>query len=118
MDVIGNGEHGWFLSRKIVFSRTDLLPHRQLLYDDKGNLATNALYEDYREQNGISFPWQIEISRPQEEYDMTLTVVKLELNQPMPDDKFVLEQPPGVEVVHLDKAENGAAVSHPPGSNR
>jgi len=118
VDVIGNGEHGWFLSRKIVFSRTDLLPHRQLLYDDKGNLATNALYEDYREQNGISFPWQIEISRPQEEYDMTLTVVKLELNQPMPDDKFVLEQPPGVEVVHLDKAENGAAVSHPPGSNR
>jgi outer membrane lipoprotein-sorting protein len=105
IDVIRKGEHGWMLSRKIVFSRTDLLPHRQLLYDPEGNVATNAVYGKYKEENGIQFPWQIEIARPQEEYDITLNIVKLELNQSLPDDKFMLEQPPGAEVVHLDKPE-------------
>jgi len=109
LDVIRKGQRGWFLSRKIVFSRADLLPHRQLLYDDKGNLVTDATYEGYRQDNGINFPWQIEISRPQEEYDITLTMVKLELNQPLPDDRFVLEQPAGVQVLHLNKPETSSA---------
>jgi len=103
IDVIRNGEHGWALSRKIIFSRTDLLPHRQLLYDAQGNIATNALYGNYKDDGGMKFPWQIEIARPQEEYDITLNIVKLELNQPLPDDKFILEQPAGAEVVDLDK---------------
>lgn len=103
LDVIRKGEHGWSLGRKILFSRTDLMPHRQLLYDDNGNVATNAVYEDYRLQDGINFPWQIQIVRPQEEYDITLTMVRLQLNQPLPDDKFVLNQPAEAEVVHLDK---------------
>jgi outer membrane lipoprotein-sorting protein len=103
IDVIRKGEHGWVLSRKIVFSRTDLLPHRQLLYDAQGNVITNALYGNYKDDHGMNFPWQIEIARPQEEYDITLNIVKLELNQPLPDDKFILEQPVGAEVVDLDK---------------
>lgn len=102
--VIRKGEHGWFLSRKIVFGRTDLLPHRQLIYDEDGNLSTQSHYEGYKDYDGVSFPSQIEIWRPQEEYDITLTMVKLELNKPLLDDKFVLEQPPGAEVVHLDQA--------------
>jgi outer membrane lipoprotein-sorting protein len=109
IDVIRKGEYGWALSRKIVFSRIDLLPHRQLLYDNAGNVSTNALYGNYKEENGIEFPWQIEIARPQEEYDITLNIVKLELNQPLPDDKFILEQPSGAEVVHLDKPEAHSA---------
>jgi outer membrane lipoprotein-sorting protein len=113
LDVIRKTSHGWVLSRKIVFSRTDLLPHRQLLYDEEGNIATNAVYEDYRESNGVNFPWQIEIRRPQEEYDITLTCVKLDVNQPLGDDKFVLDQPPGVEVVHLDKPQSAAGTTPP-----
>jgi outer membrane lipoprotein-sorting protein len=108
VDVIHTGDHP-FLSRKIVFSRTDLLPHRQILFDAQGNIATNAVYEDYREDHGVNFPWQIEILRPQEEYDITLTMVKLELNQSLPDDKFVLEQPAGVEVIRLDKPQTSSA---------
>jgi len=103
IDVIRKGDRGWVLSRKIVFSRTDLLPRRQLLYDAEGNVMTNALYGNYKDDNGMKFPWQIEIARPQEEYDITLNIVKLDLNQPLPDDKFMLEQPTGAEVVNLDK---------------
>jgi outer membrane lipoprotein-sorting protein len=115
LDVIRTGEHP-FLSRKIIFSRTDLLPHRQLLYDAEGNVVTSAIYGDYRVDNGVDFPWKIEIARPQEEYDITLTMVKLDLNQPLPYDKFVLEQPPGVEVVHLDRPATGSA-AHPQNSS-
>jgi outer membrane lipoprotein-sorting protein len=105
IDVIRKGSQGWVLSRKIVFSRTDLLPHRQLLYDGDGNVTTNAVYEKYKDETGINFPWQIEIAMPQAEYDITINIVKLELNEPLSDDKFALEQPPGAEVVDLDKQE-------------
>ena len=101
LDIVRKGERGWFLSRKIIFSRTDLLPHRQLVYDDGGNLATEARYEEYKDYDGIRFPAQIEILRPREEYDIVLNVIKLQLNLPLADDKFTLEQPPGAEVVHL-----------------
>src|SRR3954466_12144925 len=78
----------WFLSRKIVFSRIDLQPHRQLIYNENGDLATNIRYDAYKDYAGVSFPSQIEIWRPAEEYDITLTMVKAEINSPMPDDKF------------------------------
>ena len=106
MEVIRKGEHGWFLSRKIIFSRTDLLPHRELVYDQMGNLATDSRYENYKDYNGLNFPSQIEIWRPQEEYDITLTIVKLQLNEPLPDDKFVLQQPDGAQVVPLDQPQS------------
>jgi hypothetical protein len=103
-----NGNEG-VLSRKIVFSRTDLQPHRQYIYDEQGNLATDAKYANYKEYDGVSFPSRIEIFRPQEEYDITLNMLKLEMNKPLKDEQFTLEQPPGAEVVHLDKPQSSAA---------
>jgi hypothetical protein len=112
------GDNEGMLSRKIVFSRTDLLPHRQLIYDELGNLATDARYANYKDYDGVSFPSRIEIYRPREEYDIKLNILKLEINKPLRDDQFALEQPPGAEVVHLDKPPSRGAV-HPPGtSNR
>ncbi len=103
------GENQGMLTRKIVFSRVDLLPHRQYLYDDQGNLVTDARYADYKEYNGVMYPSRVEIFRPQEEYDITLNVLKLEINKPLKDEQFTLEQPPGAEVVHLDKPQSSAA---------
>jgi len=105
IEVIRRGDRGWFLSRKIIFSRTDLLPHRQFVFDQDGNLATDSRYEGYKDYDGVNFPSQIEIWRPQEEYDITLTIVKLQLNEPLPDDKFALDQPPGAQIVHLDQPQ-------------
>src|ERR1700730_6222892 len=90
------------LSRKIVFSRTDLLPHRQYIYDDQGKLVTDARYANYKDYDGVSYPSRIEIKRPQEEYDITLNMLKLEINKPLRDDQFALDQPPGAVVVRLD----------------
>ena len=107
--IIRKGEHGWFLSRKVIFSRTDLLPHRQLIYDENGTPVTDSRYDGYKEQDGSNFPFQIEIKRPQEEYDITLTIVKLELNQPLPDEKFELQQPAGADVVRLGEQPTAQA---------
>jgi hypothetical protein len=112
--VIRKDEAGWRLARKIVFSRTDLLPHRQYIYDKQGNLSTDARYADYKDWDGVSFPSRIEISRPQEEYDITLNMLKLEINKPLRDDQFALQQPPGAEVVRLDRPQPQSSAVLPP----
>jgi len=107
--VIRKNAQGWILRRKIVFSRTDLLPHRQMVYNDNGSMVTDVHYEGYKDFDGINFPSQVEISRPQEEYDITLTMVKLQFNQSLPDEKFVLQQPPGAQVVRLNQPPTNQA---------
>ena len=110
IDVIRtDGKDSW-LSRKIIFSRIDLLPNRQLIYDESGTLVTDASYTNYKDYNGLTFPSRIEIKRPEEEYDITISMVKLELNKPLSNDKFVLEQPPGVQIIHLDRNQPPAKV--------
>jgi len=116
--VIRKGEQGWLLSRKIVFSRVDLQPHRQYIYDELGNLATDARYANYKDYDGVSFPSRLEIYRPQEEYDITLNMLKVEINKPLRDDQFALQQPPGAEVVHLDKPQSSAILPASETSNR
>jgi len=102
VDVIrGQGMDSW-LNRKIVFNRETLLPDRQLIYDQSGKLVTDARYSEYKDYDGVKFPTKIEIKRPEEEYDITLNVVKLDMNKPLNDNTFVLDQPPGVQVIHLD----------------
>jgi len=96
------------LTRKVVFSRVDLLPHRQYIYDEKGNLIADARYAEYKEYDGVNYPSRIEIFYPQEEYDITLNILKLEINKPLKDEQFTLEQPPGAEVVHLEKPQSSA----------
>jgi len=102
IDIIrAQGSDSW-LSRKIVFSKLDLLPDRQLIYDQSGKLVTDARYSNYQDYSGVQFPERIEIRRPQEEYDITLHIVKMDMNLPLSNDKFVLEQPAGAQVIHLD----------------
>jgi outer membrane lipoprotein-sorting protein len=95
LDIIKQNGHGWYLSRKTVFDRTDLQPHQQVLYDEQGSIVTDVLYDEYREFNGVLFPTNIQIWRPQEEYSIKLEVTKLTLNGPIMDDQFVLEPPSG-----------------------
>jgi outer membrane lipoprotein-sorting protein len=100
--IVEGHDSGAWLSREIIFNRQNLLPDRQLIYDQSGTLVTDARYSNYKDYNEVLFPSRIEIRRPEEEYDITLGIVKLDMNQPLSNDKFVLEQPPGAQVIHLD----------------
>jgi len=93
LDIIKQNGQGWYLARKTVFDRTDLQPHQQVMYDEHGSIATEVLYDEYREFNGVLFPTNIRIWRPQEEYSIKLEVTKLIINGPVMDDQFVLEPP-------------------------
>jgi outer membrane lipoprotein-sorting protein len=106
VDIIQKGENGWRLSRKVIFSRSDLLPHRQLVYDKSGNMVTEVKYEKFQNYSGINFPTDIDIWRPLEEYSIGISVVKLTLNEPLNDDQFALAQPPGAQLVRLDNENN------------
>lgn len=93
---------GWYLSRRVIFSREDLLPHRQIVYDKFGNIATDAKYDDFANFDGVNFPSTIDIWRPQEEYSIILKMVKLKINEPLDNEKFDLPQPSGSQMVRLD----------------
>jgi outer membrane lipoprotein-sorting protein len=108
IDVIRRADHGWYLSRKITFSRVDLQPHRQVVYDQNGYVATDATYDNFRDYSGLMFPTVIRIWRPQEEYSVRLTIEKLTLNEPLTDEQFALSQPPGAQLVQLDNPGSSA----------
>jgi outer membrane lipoprotein-sorting protein len=99
LDIIRRTNHGWYLSRKAIFARTDLEPHEQIVFDPDGYVATDAHYEQFSLFNGVTFPTKIQIWRPQEEYSITLTIVRLALNEALTDDQFTLNQPAGAELV-------------------
>jgi len=104
VNVIHHDEDGqWRLSRKIFFNREDLVVHRQMIYDKFGNIATIANYSNFSPQDGIDFPNIIQIERPQEEYSIQLSMVKLKLNDALRDDQFVLNQPPGSKLINIDQ---------------
>jgi outer membrane lipoprotein-sorting protein len=105
--VVHRGTQGWYLSRRIEFSRSDLLPHRQRIYDQQGNVMTDAHYQNYKDFSGISFPTTVSIERPRESYSMQLNILKLDLNLPLTDDQFTLDQPSGAEVVRLGASRRG-----------
>ncbi len=104
--VIRKSDEGWKLARKIIISRTDLKPHREFIYGDDGKVMTDARYAEYKDYNGFSFPSRIEITLPQEEYDITLNMLKVDINTPLKDEQFVLAEPPGANVVHLDRPQS------------
>jgi hypothetical protein len=104
-----------YLSRKIIFNRVDLLPHRQLIYDLQGQVATDAQYENFTDYEGVSLPSIVQIERPIENYSIQLSITKLTLNQPLKDEQFALNQPPGSKLVNLDqKNGNTAALNGQP----
>ncbi len=117
IDVIHRTGNDWFLARKIIFDRTNLVPHRQIIYDPSGAVATEATYQAYHEYNGVNFPDVVEINRPREEYSIRLTVEKLVINEALRDDQFALQQPPGSQLINLDQPQPNQAAASRGGSS-
>ncbi len=106
--VIAKDGTGNFLSRKIVFSRIDLRPRDQYLYNRQGQLVEFVHYDNFTDHGGTVFPDIINIQLPAEDFSVTLSVVKLNLNEPLTDDQFVLEQPPGAKFINVDDHHDSA----------
>jgi len=101
-------------SRSVWFSRINLHVARQIVYDPAGNILTDARYSDWQNYDGLSFPKIVDITRPQDEYAVVLTVVKMEINRGVSDDKFVLEQPEGTQLQVLGQPTPAPPPAPPP----
>jgi outer membrane lipoprotein-sorting protein len=90
------------LMRNIYFDRYTLQINRQKTFDANGYIKSDTKYAEWRTFNGIFFPTMIDIQRPQDGYELILTVLDMKINtQDVTPEKFVLNQPPGATVKRL-----------------
>lgn len=83
------------LLRNIYFDRYSLQINRQKTFDANGNVKSDTKYGAWRRFSGIQFPTTIDIQRPQDGYELVLTVLDMKVNTPeVTAEKFVLNQPP------------------------
>jgi hypothetical protein len=88
-------------TRVIRFSRLTLLPIGQDIYGEDGGVETHVEYGPYRQFGNEHMPSSIVIQRPRESYQITISVQKVLINQPLPDKQFELEIPPDYKVQTL-----------------
>ncbi len=88
--------------RVVTFSRDNLQPYQQDIYDKEGNLETQVTYADYREFDSGLYPSQVIIKRPLEEYQIVLTIDKVVENMTLTDDQFVIKIPEGTITQKLE----------------
>ena len=88
--------------RVITFHREDLLPYKQDIYDDQGNLQSEVRYRKYWNFGSVRYPSAITIRCPLADAEITLAVSKVKENVKLPDSKFQLHLPPGIKIQHLN----------------
>jgi outer membrane lipoprotein-sorting protein len=88
--------------RKIFFHREDLQPYEQDIYDSEGNRETQIFYDDYQNFDSVIYPSSIVIKRPLEELEISLTVDKINENQTLKDDQFVVTPAEGSVIQNLE----------------
>jgi len=90
-----------FPVRIVRFHREDLLPYEQDFYDDKGQLATQVIYGPYQNFEGTNYPSKITLKRPQDEYQLIMTVERVASNPTLTDDQFQVKVPSGSTIQPL-----------------
>jgi outer membrane lipoprotein-sorting protein len=96
--------HQLVLRRKVWFDRADLELVREQFYNPEGTCTEDVHYAAYQDFQGIHFPTHIELARPVEDYQLTITIEKATFNQPIAPEKFDLKRPAGAELVDISAA--------------
>lgn len=94
--------HELIPERVVTFSRDNLLPVQQDLYDSDGNLETQVFYYNYKDFGTGLYPTKVVIKRPLEDIQIVLTVDKVAANQTLSDGQFVLEPTEGTKIKNLE----------------
>lgn len=90
-----------FPVRVVHIHREDLLPYEQDLYDDKGNLQTQIIYGSYKDFDGYKYPATITLKRPQDQYQLVMSVETVNSNPKLTDDQFQIAIPKDYKVQDL-----------------
>ena len=87
------------LVRNVYFDRYTLQIIGQKTFDLFGQITSETIYSGWKGYGGISFPSDIDIKRPQENYEVQLNVISMKMNtSDVTPDKFILDQPPGTQL--------------------
>jgi outer membrane lipoprotein-sorting protein len=103
------------VTRRIWFDRSDLNLSRVEDYEPGGRLVSVARYSDWQAAGeGASYPREIALDRPRDDYRLDLRITTLALNAEIAGDRFQLEQPPGTELIRVgDKEQDAGGAPHP-----
>lgn len=114
------GSSDWEISHKIWFDRTTLQVSRVENFASGGKVASDVHYSNWlaaaapagptgetaaaaQTVSAMTYPRQISISRPSDDYQLQIEIKKLTVNEPMAADRFELKQPPGTKLIHPDE---------------
>jgi hypothetical protein len=86
------------IPRSVWFDRLDLSVARQMVFDEAGDLLSDTRYSNWTPYNGSMFPAHIDINRPKDGYGVVMDVIEMQMNIPLANDKFVLNQPEGTQL--------------------
>lgn len=104
------GPSDWQIDRKIWFDRATLEMARIDIYDSNGVDTALIRYNDWDMFGSVRYPRAILMNRPVNDYQLQLMITKLTSNEPISPDRFVLEQPPGTQLVRVGE---DSAEAHP-----
>lgn len=104
------------IAEKIWFERSDLHISRVENFGASGVVEADVRYSDWQAAGERTYPRQIDIARPREDYQLQIHISKLTLNEPVADDRFRLKQPPGSDLVQVsaDGSEKNTAPTKEP----
>jgi hypothetical protein len=91
------------LLEKIWIDRTDLNVSRKQVFGREGRLETDVDYQEYKREDGISYPKVIVIHRPIEDFSVKLILQQTTMNEKLDGKIFDLPRPDGSELVQLTK---------------
>jgi outer membrane lipoprotein-sorting protein len=89
------------IAQRIWFDRSNLNIARTESYAPDGKVNSDVRYSDWLPAGTANYPRQITISRPGDDYKLEITIKKITLNETITADRFVLQQPPGTDLVRV-----------------
>lgn len=97
------GSMDWEIARRIWFNRVDLNVSRMDDYGPGGKLISDVLYSGWDTFGDTKYARQITFRRPSDDYQLQIGIKKLTVNEPVSADRFILQQPPGTELMDVGK---------------
>jgi outer membrane lipoprotein-sorting protein len=103
LTVIARGENAadWKITRKIWFERVGMTMARIQTFGDNGQIESDIRYAGWGPFGDVQYPKQIQVDRPNDGYELTITVTKLTANETLQASSFVLAQPEGAKLIHV-----------------
>lgn len=100
--IVRRNQDQLWIARNVYFDRYTLGIIRQKTFDPAGSIVSETTYSDWKSESGASFPSEIDIRRPQDNYEVQLSVLNIRVNAAdVTPEKFVLSQPADAELKQL-----------------